>query len=362
VSASGERNVAAPAQLGDPLGEQRELLAGRALTVLPARGVIWFEGPDASEFLSRMLSRTPDPAAGASCESLVLDPNGHVRFAVQVVSAGTGYWLLVTPGLTESLMSWAESMRFRLRFEVRDRSDDFREVAWFGHPAWCPALRPEGVWRDPWGSEPQGSWRSAPAGAADAEGWTLQVGLLPVSGLSDALGRAEAVGASRAGWAALNALRLGVARPCQDTEGDPRLLPHEVDWLRTAVQLGKGCYPGQETVSKVHNLGHPPRRLTLLQLDGAPDIARGASVRLGAQEVGQVTSAAVHWELGPIALALLRRCTPVGAQLLVEDGDRWVSAAQEVVVPPDAGGAARGSVGALRSARQVRGSRRRPLH
>jgi folate-binding Fe-S cluster repair protein YgfZ len=67
------------------------------------------------------------------------------------------------------------------------------------------------------------------------------------------------------------------------------------------VHLDKGCYRGQETVAKVHNLGHPPRRLVLLQLDGSDAVLPepGAEVLLDDEPVGVVTSVARHHEEGP---------------------------------------------------------------
>ena len=107
-------------------------------------------------------------------------------------------------------------------------------------------------------------------------------------------------------------------------------MSHEVDWLRTAVHLSKGCYRGQETVARVHNLGKPPRRLVMLHLDGSghhlPE--RGAEVFSGDRRVGHLTTTARHHELGPIALALVKRSIPADADL-VTDG---TAAAQELVV------------------------------
>ena len=131
-------------------------------------------------------------------------------------------------------------------------------------------------------------------------------------------------------------------RPRRASEVDERLIPHEVDWLRTAVHLAKGCYRGQETVAKVHNLGHPPRRLVLLHLDGSASVlpVHGAAVRRGDAVVGAVTSAALHFEDGPIALAVVKRSTPPDADLVVDAGDVAIAAAQEVIVPADAGATA----------------------
>ena len=115
-------------------------------------------------------------------------------------------------------------------------------------------------------------------------------------------------------------------------ETDHRTIPHEVGWLETAVHLDKGCYRGQETVARVHNLGRPPRRLVLLHLDGSeselPGARRPGAARTAAT-VGSVTSAARHYELGPIALALVKRSTPADATLVAGG----VAAAQEVIVP-----------------------------
>src|SRR5208282_2421567 len=105
-----------------------------------------------------------------------------------------------------------------------------------------------------------------------------------------------------------------------------------------AVHLTKGCYRGQETVARVHNLGHPPRRLVFLDLDGSADRlpAHGDPVELDGTVVGFTGSAARHYELGPIGLALVKRTVPVDATLLAGSGV-GVAAAQEVIVPPDVG-------------------------
>ena len=76
----------------------------------------------------------------------------------------------------------------------------------------------------------------------------------------------------------------------------------------------------------------PPRRLVLLHLDGSENVLpeHGAAVLNGTRAVGQVTTAARHHELGPVALAVVKRSTPPDAVLTV-DG---VPAAQELVVAP----------------------------
>ena len=142
-------------------------------------------------------------------------------------------------------------------------------------------------------------------------------------------------GLALAGLQAYEALRIAAHRPRFGLDTDHRTIPHEVGWIESAVHLDKGCYRGQETVARVHNLGHPPRRLVFLHLDGSEDRlpGHGDPVELDGAAVGFVGSAARHYELGPIGLALVKRTTPVDATLLAGG----VPAAQEVVVPPDAG-------------------------
>jgi tRNA-modifying protein YgfZ len=139
-----------------------------------------------------------------------------------------------------------------------------------------------------------------------------------------------------AGMWAFEAARIAARVPRPGLDTDHRTLPHEVGLIEPAVHLSKGCYRGQETVARIHNLGRPPRRLVFLDLDGSVDRlpAHGAPLTLAdGTQVGSVGSAARHFELGPIGLGLVKRSTEPGATLLA-DG---VAAAQEIVVSPEAG-------------------------
>ena len=154
--------------------------------------------------------------------------------------------------------------------------------------------------------------------------------------LADTAAELARRGAAAAGMWAFEALRIAAHVPRFGLDTDHRTIPHEVGWIETAVHLNKGCYRGQETVARVHNLGHPPRRLVFLNLDGSEDRlpAHGDPVELdGGPQVGFTGSAARHYELGPIGLALVKRTVPVDATLLAGG----VPAAQEVIVPPDTG-------------------------
>ena len=130
-------------------------------------------------------------------------------------------------------------------------------------------------------------------------------------------------GRAGAGTWAWEALRVAAAVPRIGHETDHRTIPQEVGWVPAAVHLDKGCYRGQETVARVHNLGRPPRRLVQLHLDGSADRTPsvGDPVLASAREVGRITSIALHHELGPVALAVVKRSVPVDAELVVGPDD-----------------------------------------
>ena len=113
-------------------------------------------------------------------------------------------------------------------------------------------------------------------------------------------------------------MRVAAGKPRWGLETDHKTIPHEVGWLADAVHLDKGCYRGQETVARVYNLGRPPRRMVRLHLDGSDSTLpqHGDDVVQDGRVVGTVGTAVRHYELGPIALAVVRRATPDDAALL----------------------------------------------
>ena len=314
------------AHYGDPMREQRLLSEGLAVVDLSHRGVVTVTGPDR---LSWLHSVTTQQLTGLpprqSVESLVLSPKGHVEHSLHLVDDGETTWVTTEPGDAESLVRWLDSMRFMLRVEVADVSD-----AWavLGEPAGAESTQDELLaWRDPWPGLVGDTAAYGPEDEHPAQGRAWREVLVPRPQLEDTVGDRDLAGT----WAS-EALRVAAWRPRLGHETDHRTIPHEVDWLRTAVHLHKGCYRGQETVARVHNLGRPPRRLVFLHLDGSghtlPSVRE--PVTLGGRPVGHLTSVARHYEDGPIALALVKRNTPVDAVL---DAGA-VSAAQQVVVAP----------------------------
>jgi tRNA-modifying protein YgfZ len=261
------------AHYGDPYREQRDLEARAAVVDLSHRPVVRISGPDRLEWLhsltSQHLAALP---TGTWTEALLLSPQGHVEHHLHLVDDGESVHAVVEPGTAEALVAYLDRMRFLLRVEVTDVTSALAVL-----------------WRD-----------GGPA-------------LVERTALDD-------VDGPLAGVQALEALRVADRRPRLGLDTDHRTLPNEVRWLGRAVHLDKGCYRGQEAVARVYNLGRPPRRLVLLHLDGSDSVlpATGADVLLGERPVGRLGTAVRHHELGPIALALVKRTVPDDAALVVD--------------------------------------------
>ncbi|MGK5628286.1 CAF17-like 4Fe-4S cluster assembly/insertion protein YgfZ [Streptomyces sp. URMC 123] len=299
------------AHYGDLFREQRALADGTGFVDLSHRGVVTVTGPDRLSWLHLLLTQhVSELPPGRATEALVLSAHGHVEHALYLVDDGETTWAHVEPGTQRELISYLESMKFFYRVEVADSTEAYAVV-----------------------HLPAGSITETPAGTVARETSHGRDLFLPRGELeSFAAEHGPAIGVL-----ALEALRVEARRPRFGLETDHRTIPHELGWLETAVHLQKGCYRGQETVARVHNLGRPPRRLVFLHLDGSEVKLppHGAPVRLAAdgpegRQIGFVTTSARHHELGPIALALVKRNVPVDAELLADT----TAAAQEVVVEP----------------------------
>ena len=292
--AVGGAGVDAPvaAHYGSFHREQRTLESGEGFVDLSHHDVVRVSGPDRLRWLHDLTTQYfLDLPQRTWTQALVLSPQGHVEHAFAGVDDGESFTAATEPGVAAALVGFLDRMRFMSRVEVADVTSEL-----------ALAYR---------------------AGAGHE--------LVPREKLT---AYAEAVGPACGLWA-YEALRIARGEPRHGLDTDARTIPNEVGWLGSAVHLDKGCYRGQETVARVHNLGRPPRRLTLLHLDGSenrlPEV--GAELRHGDRAVGFVGTSARHHELGPIALALVKRNVPIDAQLDV-DG---LPAAQEVIVDPEVG-------------------------
>ncbi|MFC7928959.1 CAF17-like 4Fe-4S cluster assembly/insertion protein YgfZ [Streptomyces cinereoruber] len=310
VAAEG-RDEGVAAHYGDLFREQRALSSGEGFVDLSHRGVVAVSGDDRLSWLHLLLTQyMTDLPPGRATEALVLSANGHIEHALYLVDDGETVWAHVEPGTQGELIAYLESMKFFYRVEVADRTEDTAVVHL---PAGSIAEVPEGVVVR---ETPHGRDLFLPR--ADLESFAASHG--PAAGIL-----------------AYEALRVEAYRPRLGFETDHRTIPHEIGLIGGAVHLQKGCYRGQETVARVQNLGKPPRRLVFLHLDGSEVLlpGHGTPVRLASdgedgRQLGFVTTAVRHHELGPIALALVKRNVPVDAPLVAGT----TAAAQETVVEP----------------------------
>jgi folate-binding protein YgfZ len=281
--------------------EQKLLETGEGFVDLSHRGVVRVTGPDRLTWLHSLTSQHLEQLVpNVPTATLVLSPQGHVEHAMYGVDDGESFTAHVEPGQAPALAEWLDKMRFMMRVEITDVTE---EVA----VAWRPAARTEGA--------PYSGYVFVPR--KDLEKF------------------AEASEPACGMWA-FEALRIARGEPRLGLDTDHRAIPNETGWIGSAVHLDKGCYRGQETVARVHTLGKPPRRLTLLHLDGSDNRlpTRGAELLNEAgKSVGFVGTSARHHELGPVALAMVKRNVPLEATL---DAD-GIPAGQEVVVDPDVG-------------------------
>jgi folate-binding protein YgfZ len=323
---------------GDPMIEQRKLSEGDALCLLDNQGVIAVSGIDRLSWLHSLLSQNlKNLVPGESAEALLLDPQGRIEQVIKVIDDGETTWLMVDKSHTEALLTWLQKMVFRMKVEITDRSAQFATV---GATTASPEIsflsndHPL-IWKDQWPGVVAGGYRYS----TRAVDYTWFEHLVEGAKLDQLL-----AGKVLAGTMAADGLRVAAGRPKAINEVDEKSLPHELDLLSTAVHLSKGCYRGQESVAKVHNLGHPPRRLTFLHLDGSehalPDV--GDEIRVLGEEKtrGKITSVAQHFDMGPIALAVISRSVPEDAALEVVGKHGSIAATQEIIVPQSAGSVA----------------------
>lgn len=339
----GSVDPGVPWHFGDPFAEQRS--AARSLAVFDRshRALIAVPGEDRLKWLHSLTSQHFEalPEGGAT-EMLILDVQGRVEHHAVVANVGGVVYLDTEAATAGPLLAYLTKMVFWSKVEPRDATNELAvlsvvgpEIAGLFEKLGLPLPAKLGVEALPEG----GFVRRMPWPGQDAVDLVVPRGDLVSwwEKLTDA-------GARPAGSWAFEALRVESLRPRLGVDTDEKTIPHEVNWIGSAVHLDKGCYRGQETVSKVHNVGRPPRRMLLLHLDGSREVQpeTGDPVVAGDRVVGRVGSVALHHELGPIALALVKRSVPVETELLVGTEDRVVQANVDPdSVPPDTPGLGR---------------------
>ncbi|MCZ7419292.1 folate-binding protein [Verrucosispora sp. WMMA2121] len=337
-AAAGVRGVAA--HYGDPMREQRQLDTAVGLVDRSHRGVVAVPGAERISWLHSLTTQhLAELGPWQGTELLVLSPHGHVEQHAMVAEDGDTTWLDTEPGATGALLTYLEKMRFFSQVDPRDATAEHALLSLVGPKAVealalldVPPLAEPDVVALPGPKFRSGELPSRPTaryhvGPLPQGGWArrgpLGVDLLvPRPAMDRVVARLRDNGVPPVGLWAYEAVRVAARRARVGVDTDHRTIPAEVDLIAPAVHLDKGCYRGQETVARVHNMGRPPRRLVLLHLDGVASDqlpVAGSPVTLDGRTVGFVGTAVLHHELGQVALAVVKRSVPDDAALRVAD-------------------------------------------
>ena len=328
-----------PWHWGDPFAEQRTASRGVVVIDRSHRELLAVTGEERLSWLHLVISQhVTELAEGSGTEALVLDSQGRVETHMVVAHLDGTVWLDTDPeprvtsalpkGGLQTLREYLEAMKFWSKVDIRDATEELALLTVLG-PDTERVLSAAAVEVGP---EPYAVAALPGGGFARRMPWPGRFSVdlaVPRGELADWWHRLTDAGARAAGSWTFEALRAESLRPRLGIDTDERTIPHEVGWVGSAAHVAKGCYRGQETVSKVHNVGRPPRNLLLLHLDGSPEVRpeTGDPVLLDGRTVGRIGTVIQHHELGPIALALVKRSTPVGAELLTGTEDNLVQAA-----------------------------------
>ena len=240
------------------------------------RDFVRVAGPDAEDFLQRMLSIDVSGGAGSSCEALLLTPKARVIAPLVVWRRGDEDFLLLTePGLGEAVRGALLRSRFAAKCEIE--REQHSSVVVFGSEEGVPTL----------------DYGEPAVEVLDGE-------------LDPTLEDEE-----------LELRRILAGTPRWGREIDDRILPAEAGLTERAVSFTKGCYPGQEPIARLRYRGHVNRSLRVLRLPLDEPPPYDAELLHGGKAVGRVTSAARHPGGGVVALAYVRVEVPEGAELEV---------------------------------------------
>lgn len=266
---------------GDPFQEQRLLASSTGRIDMSHKGVLRLSGPDRLVYLNSLTTQLLlDLKPGDSALTLNLNPQGFVLHELHVIEDGQFTWVITEPGTTDELLGYFIKMKFLMKVDIVNVSDEWGVVFENSHTTHETFL----TWLNPF-----------PVGGREILVSQHQI--------------KEYVALAPVGMWAHSAWRVEHLIPRLGFETDHRTIPNEVGWLETAVHLDKGCYRGQETISKVTRMGKPPRRLALVHFDGSVDDLpeHGTEVFLGDTSVGFVATSIQHYELGPVASVIIKR-------------------------------------------------------
>ncbi|GAB3022972.1 CAF17-like 4Fe-4S cluster assembly/insertion protein YgfZ [Natronobiforma cellulositropha] len=284
-------------------------------------GILVVEGADRREYVDNVVSNRVPATDGEGCYALLLEPQGRIELACYVYDAGERLLVFTPPGLeTDLAADWREKV-FIQDVDIGVATDEFAVFGVCG-PRATEAVA--SVFAGP--SVPdrplsfvRGSVDGAGVTVVRSDGLTGEEGYDLICAAADAAAVYETL-TSRGelpapfGYRTWESLTLEAGTPLFASELEGRI--PNVLGVRNALDFEKGCFVGQEVVSRVENRGQPSQRLVGLTLESDPDDALpdpddalpdpGAAVVDVETSVGEVTRALVSPSLErPLALALV---------------------------------------------------------
>lgn len=282
-----------------------------ALLERPERKILRLTGKDPVGMLDAVLTNEIPKDANTGAYAMLLNPKGRIQTDLRVLKSGDEILIDTEP---EGLEAAEEILgRYAPFSRVKLEEASLSILGLYGPKA-----------KDLLGVQELAEHQTTSVVIADTP--LLAAGVcVPVSGY-DLIGPAEALrtvreylvsaGAIPTGHEAYETARIVAGIPRFGTDITPENFPGETGALDRAVSFQKGCYPGQETVARMHYRGHPNKTLRRLVIEGPPPTTDDAIVQ-GEKTVGKITSIAPLPVNGArVALGYLSRNADLGAPLL----------------------------------------------
>jgi folate-binding protein YgfZ len=288
------------------------LRADAAIVERTARGILRLTGKDPVGMLNAILTNSVPPNAGPGAYALLLNPKGRVQSDLRALKIGEDVLVDTEPEGADAAREILGRYAPFSRVKLEDLSDAWSALGLYGPGA---GYLLDGLSLTEHGTEEVeigGETLLAAGVAAPVPGYDL---LGPSEAVARAAEHLATLGAVPAGPDAYEAARVGAGVPRFGADLTPENFPGEAGVLDRAVDFGKGCYPGQETVARMRYRGHPNKILYRLSCTGASP-APGTPILQGEKRVGTVTSVSPVPENGEVpALGYLSRNTDLDAPI-----------------------------------------------
>jgi tRNA-modifying protein YgfZ len=274
---------------GSVSDEYAALRGSAALVDLSYRKILRLSGKKTVEMLNAVLTNQVPEEDRLGVYALLLNPKGRIQADLRVLKSGEDVLIAVEP---EGVAA-AKELLGRYAPFYRVRVEDLTDASWGVLGLYGP--RAGELLEAPDLAEHESAVVSLDVADLLAAGVAVPVGGYDLLGPSDALEKARnhlrERGAVAAGLDAYEAARIEAGVPRFGSDITPENFPAEAGILERAVSFEKGCYPGQETVARMHYRGHPNRELHRFVVEGTPPVP-GAEIAQSGRQAGWITSVA----------------------------------------------------------------------